>query len=200
MEAVLDDARWDGLDRGWAAQSTWERVESWLDAFRSLADGEPRALATLYDLAATRLYGLALWRTGSREDASDVVQEAFLRLAERRTELGRVRDPRWWLLALTHRIAVDVVRRRKVRQAEPIDEHPYLQASTQDSDRTMDAARAARLIGELTPTQREVVYLRHYAAMTFAEIGDTLGIPTFTAASRYRLALAALRRRLEVAS
>jgi RNA polymerase sigma factor (sigma-70 family) len=200
MEAVLIDARYGNTVVGEAAQTSWDRPEPWLEAFRALTDGQTRALGTLYDLAAARLFGLALWRTGSREDASDVVQEAFVRVAEQRGELRHVRDPRWWLLALTHRIAVDVVRRRQRRKAEPLEEHPYLEAPAGDHDRALDAARIGRLVGALSAPQREVVYLRHYAGMSFAEIGDSLGIPTFTAASRYRLALAALRKRLEVTS
>ena len=41
--------------------------------FQALGSGDDSALEKLYDLAAGRLFGLALWRTGSIEDASDVV-------------------------------------------------------------------------------------------------------------------------------
>ena len=108
----------------------WERPEPWLLLFKELAAGRSDALEVLYDLASGRLYGLALWRTGSREDAADVVQEVFVQVAEQRRQLAGVRDPRWWLLAVTHRLAIDITRRRRRRRTEPIDDHPYLEAPT----------------------------------------------------------------------
>jgi DNA-directed RNA polymerase specialized sigma24 family protein len=42
-----------------------------------------------------------------------------------------------------------------------------------------------------------VLFLHVYADCTFAAIGRILGIPTFTAASRYRRALRRLRQLLE---
>ena len=51
-------------------------------------------------------------------------------------------------------------------------------------------------IAELSSKLREALYLHAYAGMTFREAGAVLGVPTFTAASRYRLALRRLEKRL----
>jgi RNA polymerase sigma-70 factor, ECF subfamily len=178
----------------WTA--AWESAGPWLALFGELAAGHREALGRLYDLACGRLYGLSLWRTGNPEDAREVVQEVFVRLAEQRERLAVVRDPRWWLLSLAHRLAVDVTRRRRRRPADPIEDHPYLEAPLPDHAREVDARRAWALVGRLSPKQREVIYLHHFEGMSHAEIGRSLGIPTFTAASRYRLGVAALRRLL----
>jgi RNA polymerase sigma-70 factor (ECF subfamily) len=142
------------------------------------------------------MFGLALWQTGNVEDAAEVVQEAFIRLAEKRESLRAVRDPRWWLLKLTHRLAIDVARRLQTRTSEPIEAHPYLQAPEADPGAVLDAQRVSRLVAQLSAKQREVVYLHIFAGMSHAEIGRSLGVPTFTVASRYRLAIANLRRLL----
>jgi RNA polymerase sigma-70 factor, ECF subfamily len=176
-----------------ARAGAWDDASRWVELFRELAAGDPEKLGQLYDMASRRLYGLALWRTGSRELAADVVQEVFVRIAERRERLGGVRDPRWWLLSVTHRLAVDAVRRARYRYAEPLDEHADLAAEPVDDGRSVDARRAWTLLGKLSAKQREVVYLHDAAGMSHAEIGRCLGIPAFTAASRYRLALKALR-------
>ncbi len=176
-----------------ARAGVWDDPARWREIFRDLAAGNPEPLGELYDMASRRLYGLALWRTRSRELAADVVHDVFVRVAERREGLGRVSDPRWWLLAVTHRLAVDAVRRASRREAEPIEEHAELAAEPRDHARAIDARRAWALLGRLSPRQREVVYLHDAGGMSHAEIGRCLGIPTFTAASRYRLALAALR-------
>jgi len=168
--------------------------EAWKDLFARLAAGDSSALEPLYRASARSVFGLALWRTGSVEDASDVVQEVFLRLAQRHRRLVRVRDPKSWLLGVAHHVAIDVTRRRKRRAAEPLDEVQVLTAPQSDGVRAIDAARASKLLGQLPPAQRDVVYLRHFADCTFAVIGAITGVPTFTAASRYRLGVERPRR------
>jgi RNA polymerase sigma-70 factor (ECF subfamily) len=172
-------------------------VEAWKELFGRLAAGDARALETLYRAAGRQIFGLALWRTRCVEDASDVVQEVFLRLAQRHRRLTRVRDPKSWLLGVAHHVAVDVTRRRRRRATEPLDDVPYLAAAETDDARALDAARASKLLGQLAPAQRDAIYLRHFADCTFAVIGAITGVPTFTAASRYRLGIERLRRLLE---
>ena len=171
--------------------------ELWTRALSGLAAGDPDALEALYDAAADRIFGLALWRTGSVEDASDVVQEVFLRLVEARSRLERVEEPLPWLLGLGHHVAVDMARRSKRRATVPLDDVPFLAAAERDHGTPIDAARVSRLLGQLPAAQRDAIYLRHFEECTFATIGRITGVPAFTAASRYRLGIGKLRRLLE---
>ena len=180
-----------------AGSETDTPLEIWKRLFDEVASGRRQALDELYDLAARQLYGLALWRTGSPEDAGDVVQEVFLRIAQKRHQLTAVRDPRAWLFTLAHRAAVDVTRRRSRRKAMPIEECRFLEASAADSDRAVDARRASHLLAQLPAAQRDVIYLHLFADCTFAAVGDIVGVPTFTAASRFRLGMKKLRRMME---
>ena len=166
-------------------------------AFSALSAGDPDALEALYDATADRIYGLALWRTGSAEDASDVVQEVFLRVVEGRSRLGSVKEPFPWLLGLAHHVAIDVARRSKRRATVPLDGVGFLAAAECDQASPIDAARVSKLLDRLPAGQRDAIYLRHFEECTFARIGRITGVPTFTAASRYRLGIGRLRRLLE---
>jgi RNA polymerase sigma-70 factor (ECF subfamily) len=179
-----------------ATEGPWDSLEPWRALFAELSGGNRDALGRLYDMASTRLYRLALWRTGNSDDASEVVQEVFIRLARDREQLGHIADPRWWLLAVTHRIAVDLTRRRSRRRDNATGDFRAFAAPAADPGRMIDADRAWELIRRLSPRQREVIFLHHFAELSFKEIGRCLGIPAFTAASRHRLAIAALRRLL----
>ncbi|MDX2437313.1 MAG: RNA polymerase sigma factor [Acidobacteriota bacterium] len=167
--------------------------ENWRRIFGELAEGREAALGDLYDAAATQIYGLALWRTGSEDDAADVVQDVFVKVAEQGPKLAKVRNPKGWLLTVTHRAAVDITRRRIRRSAEPLDEYPFLTATHGDSDTMLDAAHASVLLAGMPPNLRDVIYLKHFVDCTFAEIGAITGVPTFTAASRYRKGISDLR-------
>jgi len=203
MEAVADEVAGQPVEgRGLSeAVSAARHPEvpkvAWGALFARLAAGDSSALGALYEAAARQIFGLALWRTGSVEDASDVVQEVFLRVAQRHRRLGKVEDPRSWLLGVAHHGAIDLTRRRKRRAAEPLDEVPFLAAPESDDARALDALRASKLLARLPPAQRNVIYLRHLADCTFAAIGDITGVPTFTVASRYRLGIERLRRLME---
>jgi RNA polymerase sigma-70 factor (ECF subfamily) len=169
----------------------------WRTIFDALAAGRVSALDALYNLAAQQVYGLAVWRTGSREDAADVVQDVFVRVAEQGAKLAKIRNPKSWLLTVTHRAALDVIRRRRRRPSDSLEEHPLLVAVDDDSERALDATRASALLAGMPSKHRDVVYLKHFADCTFAEIGAIVGVPKFTAASRYRAGIAKLRRLLE---
>jgi len=171
--------------------------DDWKDIFQALARGRMSALEDLYDAVAAKLYGLALWRTGSEEDAADVVHDVFVRVVDQGPRLAEVRNPKSWLLTVTHRAAVDVTRRRKRRRAESLEVCPFLAANAVDGIQRVDAARASQLLAGLPPAQRDAVYLRHFADCTFAEIGKIVGTPKFTAASRYRGGIRKLRRLME---
>ena len=164
-------------------------------AFVDLAAGRPEALAVIWEQCGAAAFSLALWRTGSRDEAADIVQDVFVKLAQTRAELGRVVKPRSYVLAMTHRAAVDRLRRRRPL-VEIVDE--LLEAVTPDPERAVDAERASRALAGLPAEQREAVLLRHFEEFSFAEIARVTGVPTFTAASRVRLGIARLRRILGV--
>lgn len=166
--------------------------------FQDLSRGRTEALEGIWDLCADDLYGLALWRTGSPADASDVVQDVLVRIVERRTKLRAVRDPRAYLLAMAHRASVDLHRQRSRRPSRPLEDCPYLEAPGGDRERDVEARRISDLLAELPAAQREAVWLHEMAGLTFAEVGGVTGVPTFTAASRHRLGMKRLRKRMGV--
>jgi len=194
VEAVTDDSPPLAPAREAPARQS---DEDWRGIFADLAAGRLVALDALYDAAASHLYGLALWRTGSEEDAADVVQDVFVRVVEQGSKLASVRNPRTWLLTVTRRIAVDHMRRKSRRSANPLDEYPFLTAADGHSERMLDAAQVSVLMSALPETSREVLYLRHFMGCTFSEIGAILGVPKFTAASRYRNGIEKLRKLTE---
>lgn len=174
-----------------------ERTDAALvQAFADLAGGDLGPLSLIYDRCADLMFGLALWRTGNRDDAAEVVQDVFVRLAERARRLPAVKNPRAFLLASTHRAAIDRLRRR--RRASALEPEELLQTAWPSPDREAEARRTSRCLLRLSAPQRETLFLRYFHDLSFREIGEVTGVPTFTAASRYRLGMRRLRRLLEV--
>jgi len=178
-------------------ESSRRADEDWRGLFSDLAAGRLASLEELYDAAAPRLYGLALWRTGSEEDAADVVQDVFVRVVEQGQRLEKVRNPKAWLLTVTNRAAIDVTRRRRRQHTEPLENCAFLTVTDDDGERMLAATQVSVFLAGLPDTNRVVIYLKHFAGCTFAEIGDIVGVPKFTAASRYRNGIQKLRKLLE---
>ena len=181
-----------------AKAPTGERDRKLQMLFARLGPGRLEALDGVWGLCAADLHGLALWRTASAQDAEDALQEVFIRLARAAEggRLGGVRKPFAYLLRMVHSAAIDTLRQRRRHRAEELEDGPqFLDA---DLDRAAEATRLSRHLARLPEGQRAVVYLRHFVELPFREIGAVMGIPTFTAASRYRLALHRLRRMMGV--
>jgi RNA polymerase sigma-70 factor, ECF subfamily len=131
----------------------------------------------------------------SATDAEDIVQEAFVKFWRRNHQI----DNRALLYAAVRSIALDFVRRdsrRARREANALAEaDDYVEPQFEFEDETQHALAAA--IGGLPRDQREVLVMKIWNELTFGEIASALGISQNTAASRYRYALAALRKTLQ---
>jgi RNA polymerase sigma-70 factor (ECF subfamily) len=161
-----------------------------------LGNGSIEALDPIWDLCADELFGLALYRTGDFGDAQDAVQDVFVRLARKPKALARADNPRNYLRRMAHNAAVDVVKRR--RPADSIDVVSALGDEHPSAETGVDAKRAVVLLAHLPAAQRVTVFLRHFEDLSFREIGVVMAVPTFTAASRYRLAMRRLKKMLGV--
>ena len=137
--------------------------------------------------------------TRQEADTRDLLQELFIKLAQRPEVLEGVRDERAFLLRLAHNLAINLIRRRGTREKN------YEQlagatlavfAPTAAPDEGAFRAALAAALGQIPADQREVVHLKLWEGLTFEQIAELLGIPLNTAASRYRYGLDKLRERL----
>ncbi|HLP75315.1 MAG TPA: RNA polymerase sigma factor [Candidatus Paceibacterota bacterium] len=153
----------------------------------------------LYDEHAQALFAFLLNFTRNEDDTRDVLQEIFVRLARQPQLLRSARDERSFLIRLAHNAAIDLMRRRGVREKyhEKFgDEQLSAFASADDPDEQSFREALASALGELPIEQRAVVHLKLWEGLTFEQIAETLDIPPNTAASRYRYGLDKLRERL----
>jgi len=127
-------------------------------------------------------------------DAQDLVQEAVLEAAQR---LDAQRPPPAPLVFSTiRRRAIDLARRQARRSNRELAASD--QATELWFDTSVEERERAKLIqdamSKLPEMFREVITLKIWGGLTFAEIGEALGIPANTAASRYRYAVEELRK------
>jgi len=123
-------------------------------------------------------------------DSEDSVQAGFLKFWKTRS---RARNEVAYLYACVRSVALDMGRsgrRQAIREqrAGPQEESAF-ETPLEESQRHH---RIEAALKELPADQREVVVMKIWGEMSFAQIGEALGIPLHTAGSRYRAALSRL--------
>jgi RNA polymerase sigma factor (sigma-70 family) len=158
-----------------------------------LAGGDDSALADLYDRYAGFVFGLAHRMLMNRQAAEDVTQEVFVALWENPTRFEPGRGTlRGFLGTVTHRRAVDIIRREDARRRResraPADAAP-VQDLAETAARTDASGRVRNALALLPEAQRRALELAYFQGHTYRQVAEALGIPEGTAKSRLRLGL-----------
>ncbi len=178
-----------------------------VDLVRRARAGDRFAQEELVQRHRRSMFLLALQLLGNRDDALDVVQDAFLRFFTTLQRFDVRRPLKPWLYQIVRNRVVDLYRRRRVRRNEPLDRGddggPALQLHDPAADPERDAGRAElrlrlwRALDQLSPKQREILVLRDYQDLSYAEIATALDIPIGTVMSRLHGARQRLRKILQ---
>ena len=145
-------------------------------------------------------YLLGLQLTGSREDALDVAQDALLRFFATLDRFQEERPVRPYLLRIVRNRVMDLWRRRRLRRAESLDDGELPRQIVDERPGPEETASRAELrrrvwraVSALPPAKREILVLRDYHDLAYAEIAKVLAIPIGTVMSRLHAARKALR-------
>jgi len=139
------------------------------------------ALADAFEANRKRLRSVAYRMLGSRAEADDAVQEAWLRLS--RSGVGDVHNLGGWLTTVVARVCLDLLRTRKARREESFDAsatEPVLHHSVDDADHELTLADSVGLamlvvLETLTPAERVAFVLHDMFDLPFEEIAPIVG-------------------------
>lgn len=166
--------------------------------------GDDNAFRQLFD----QLYGPVRRYAGTlvRDEATieDLVQEAFVRLWDRREGLKKDTPLRAWLFRTVRNLALNLRRDTATRQRLLADPAVFDSAATPRPAALPDAdvsghdlgSQLASLIDGLPPRQREALLLTRVEGLSHAEVAVTMGCAPRTVNNHLVAALGTLRRRL----
>ena len=152
------------------------------------------ALSELFDLVGTRSVRYAQSLTRNQHDAEDALQAAFVRMARYPNGLTEARHPWAYLLQIVRNEALKIT--QKKRPEDLLDR--VIEAWKDETRLDFEAKQIVRqAVDKLPPAQSEVIVLKIWEGLTFAEIADVIGESPNTAASRYRYAIQKLSQYLQ---
>jgi RNA polymerase sigma-70 factor, ECF subfamily len=168
------------------------------ELLQATARGDENALAELYDLLAPAVFGLAKRVVRDPSRAEEITQDVFLSVWRFATRFDPAKgSARTWVLTLTHRRAVDVVRAdaaasRREQRVGATQETPYDTVLEEASNR-LQGEQVRECLDTLTELQRESVLLAYYGGYTYPEVSALLDVKLPTVKTRMRDGLIRLR-------
>lgn len=164
----------------------------------SVARGDESAFGTLYDRTASAVFGLARRVVRDPARAEEVTQETFLQVWQMATRFDADRgSAKTWIMTLTHRRAVDAVRRDQSsserEQRYDWTAGPEFDSVQEEVDTRLEHEQVRRCLTSLTDLQREAVTLAYFGGHTYADVATLLQANPATVKTRMRDGLIRLR-------
>ncbi len=135
--------------------------------------GDREALGFLYARYADNVCGYVRSIVHDQHEAEDITQQVFAKLIH---VIGKYeeRDVPFfaWILRVSRNVAVDHIRRQRAIPVEEVRAAEDGGRGPEDSERMSDLREA---LAKLTPDQREVLVLRHFAGLSTLEIAQRTG-------------------------
>ena len=144
-----------------------------------------------FETQRDRLFRTLCLITGSRDEAEDLAQEAFVKVLERWETVQNMEDPAGYL----HRSAMNTFRSRYRRAATAARRALGLIRPAEMPHDMDDRVVAHELLGGLTPRQRAALVLTELLGYTAEEAGSLLGVRGSTVRALHFQARSALRSR-----
>ena len=153
----------------------------------SIAQGDKRALQTLYGRHSVRIFRFALRFLNDESMAEDMVSEVFLDVWRQAARFEARSKVSTWLLAIARNKALSVLRRRST---EELDEE-MAEAIKDPSDdpevsmqKQQQISKLQECLTQLSPAHREIVDLVYYHGKTIEEVVAIIRVPVNTVKTR----------------
>lgn len=168
---------------------------------RNLEPG-PSSADLPVDQLATIGFSLAMQMLASREDASDAVQDSLHQVLKHRNRFDSRRgELKSWFLKIVRNRCIDLARAKKRAGIDGTDVATMPEPNMQTPDRVAEQREMLDLLKSellgMPLDRREIIVLRDFHQLSYAEIADVLSISPGTVMSRLHRARSDLRQRME---
>ena len=163
----------------------WETTDESLVA--SIAQGDKRALQTLYGRHSLRVFRFVLRFLNDESMAEDMVSEVFLDVWRQAARFEARSKVSTWLLAMARNKALSVLRRRSTEELDG-EMAETIKDPSDDPEVSMQKRQQISMLQEcltqLSPAHREIVDLVYYHGKTIEDVAAIVRVPANTVKTR----------------
>ncbi len=172
---------------------------------REFLDGKPSGLQELIERHQARLYAYIFVMVKDKQLADDLFQDTFVKVINTLKSRNYNEEGKFvqWVMRIAHNLVIDHFRKqKKLNYAEVANDKYNLMDSLRVTDPSIEDVlvteqihKDVKLLMEYLPAeQKEVLYLRCYAGLSFKDIADQTEVSINTALGRMRYALINMRK------
>jgi RNA polymerase sigma factor (sigma-70 family) len=170
-------------------------------------NGNEGCLKMLINRHKSRIYSSIYLMVKDKSLAEDIFQDTFFKIIntlkkKKYREEGKFLQ---WAVRISRNLVIDYFRKTNkmpmVTDSEGFSIFDIIKIADENREdeivREQSHDKVRQLIQQLSPEQKEVLILRHYADMSFAEIAEMTNVSINTALGRMRYALNNMRKLIE---
>ncbi len=124
---------------------------------------------------SSKLLRFALQLLQNEEEAKDILQDVFLKLWQKRDELGKVENLEAFAIRMIRNRCLDLIRSRRTISLELVKKNKHVEENFSETNYLENAELAGlvkRIIAELPDLQRTVIHLRDIEQLEYEEIAE----------------------------
>lgn len=166
---------------------------------QACADGDHAALAALYELTSSQLYGVLRRILDRKAIADEALQETYTKIWTRAAQFNAERaSPIVWMNRIARNQAIDLIRQRSIREdhelSDPESELSRGVSLTDIEGSTLDGDLLDFCLQQLQQTPRECVVAAYCEGFSHDELSEKFNKPLGTVKSWIRRSLLALKK------
>lgn len=166
------------------------------DLAQALKEGDKKAFKTIFEAYHNSLFRFLMSRGVDYSHAQDILQQTFLKVWEKRTDLDPEKSLRSFLFTIAYNLAKNHFRQAGFERLESISEPSAEDEAPAEEEK--DLNKLLRLAVDDLPERRRAVFeLCFFEGLTYKEVGGVLEISPKTVGHHMSAALSTLRETLK---
>lgn len=160
-------------------------------AIRQIAQGDLQALSSLYDCVGKFMFSTAFAILNDYQMAEDAMQETFLKIAEQAKTYSSGTNAKGWIIAICRYTALNMLRKRGFEApASDVLNETRADSTVQAFEQNLELLET---LSQLSEQERQLVVLKVFWKMRYAEIAQVLELTPANARQKYKRATEKLR-------
>lgn len=158
-----------------------------------IVNKETVALKNIYEIMGNAVFSYAYTISRDKQLAEDISQDVFIKILSSAASYKMGKNPRAWIMSITHNAAVDAIRKRKNFSLNDLTADVSSEEVIDSFENNITSEiQIEYYLSQLEPLQQEIIKLHLLTEISFREIGHILNMTLGKVGWQYKRAISKL--------